>query len=188
LIGPLVLRALLSLVLRALLPILLRALVTFLPGLVRRAFPAGAIGGTLGIGLRRRGRWRDHALDGRGETIRQAAEIVVFAILIGFGLFAGRALIAISRLLLGLLGRGDQPEIMLRMLEIALRHDGIAGGLRIPCELEVLFADVMSGASNLNIRPIGFIRPGKRIGALTIAPTTTAAAATHTFVLTRSHR
>jgi len=54
-------------------------------------------------------------------------------------------------LLLTLLNCGDQPEIMFGVLEITLRHHGIARGLRIACQLEIFFTYVLRSTANLHI-------------------------------------
>lgn len=119
----------------ALLALLPLSLATVLPGL---AIAALLLRRTLGVGLglirliglglirlRLRLLLRLNALKRRSKTIERRAHLVVF-ILIGLRL-ANRALIAKLSLGLGLLRRGDETEIMLGVLEIALRHDRIAG-------------------------------------------------------------
>lgn len=65
------------------------------------------------------------ALEGRGETIRNATVIVIIHV-VRVSAFALRAVEA-SLLLLRLLGCCNQPEIMFGVLQIAFGHDGIAG-------------------------------------------------------------
>ncbi len=84
------------------------------------------------------------------EAIRQTAEIVLIILFLGLG-FARLALVAIGRLLLSLLSRCDQPEIMLGMLEVAFGHHGIAGRLGIAGELEIFFANVMGCATDFDV-------------------------------------
>ena len=59
-----------------------------------------------------------------------------------------------------LLGRSDQTKVMLRVLIIILRRDGIAGALRIAGELQIFFGDMRSRAANFYVGPIGLIYPG----------------------------
>ena len=113
-------------------------------------------------GLRRRGnrrRRRRRPLARRGETLGQAVEIVVTLVVL-LDLLAGLALIAELRLLLRQLRRCDQPKIMFGMLKVAFRHHGVAGRLRIPGELQVLFADVMRRPPDLHVGSIRLIRAG----------------------------
>ena len=111
----------------------------------------------------------------------------VMLVLLGtfFGLgFASGAHIAGLGLLLRLLGCCNNAEVMFRMLQIAFCHHGIAGGLRIASKLQIFFRNMMRRSANLHVWPVGFIGPGERIGAFAII----IVAATHTLVLTRSHR
>jgi hypothetical protein len=171
----------------------LRARATF--GLVEtlsfRIVVIGAVGAGLGlaglrlrleIGLRR----RHKALDGRRESIGDAAEITVVLGFFDKG-FAGLALISALTLLLGLLSRSDQPKIMFGVLEITLCHDRIAGRLRVTCQLQIFLADVVGGSTNLHIGAARFIGPRKRVWSLSAAAVV--GAATHTlFILSWSHR
>jgi hypothetical protein len=68
------------------------------------------------------------------------------------------------------LGRGDQAEIVLRVLEVALGGDRVAGRLRVARELYVLVGNVMGGAPDLHVRSVGFIDAGERIVIAPIAP------------------
>ena len=104
----------------------------------------------MGDRLRRR---RLDLLARRGETIRQRVEIVV-AVIVLLGLFAGRPLIAVGRLLLGLLRGGDEAEVMFRVLQITLRHDRIARRLRVACQLQVFLADVVRRPPDLHVRSV----------------------------------
>ena len=138
-----------------------------------------------GLGLRQKAwlRRRDKALDRGSKSVRDAAEIAVVLGLFHIG-FAGLTLIDTGSLLLGLLRRRDQPEIMFCMLEIALRHDWIARSLRVARQLEVFFADVVGRSTNFHIGAARFIGPRQRIRSLAIG-----GAAAHAFViLSWSHR
>jgi hypothetical protein len=118
------------------------------------------------IGLRRRGvrlrlvgllHWLRRALDGRGEPVGDAALVIV--LLLGFR-FAHLADVACLSLLLGLLSRCNDPEVMFGVLEIALGHHRVAGGLGVARELQIFFSDVMGRAADLDVGPIGLIGPG----------------------------
>ena len=88
------------------------------------------------VGLRRHALLRllgRALLAGRREAVGQAIEIVVAVIVLIR--FSRRPLVAVGRLLLSLLRGGDQPKIMLGVLQVALGHDRIAGRLRIASEL-----------------------------------------------------
>jgi hypothetical protein len=112
------------------------------------------------------------ALGRRGEAIGHV--VVVDLVVVG-------ALQAHRRRLLGRLRRCDQAEIMLRVLEITLRHHRIARGMRVARELEIFFRDVMRGAADFDVRAVGFIGARERVGALA------AVAAAHPLVLSRAH-
>jgi hypothetical protein len=151
----------------------------------------------LGIGLRTRckgGRLLPLALgalgtEGRlgsalgrgGKSVRNAAKIVIVVPIVPVLRFALGADEAGLRLLLGQLGGGDQAEVMLCVLQIAFRHDRVAGRMGVPRQLQVLFCDVVRGAANLYVRSVGFVRPGERVWALAVVATA------HTLVLTWSH-
>ena len=136
------------------------------------------------VGLRRRGLRREG--DGslrRCETVRDAAVVLVLAFRIDRVGLAGVA--GLRRL-----GAGDQAEIMLGVLEIAFRGDGVARGLRVPRQLEIFFGDLVGVAPDLHVGAVRLVGSGERIGTLAIAATVVAVvrAATHALVLTWSHR
>ena len=60
---------------------------------------------------------------------------------------------------------------MFGVLEIALGHHRVAGGLGVARELQVFLGHVMGRAPDLYVRPVGFIGPGKRIWPLAITTT-----------------
>jgi hypothetical protein len=136
----------------------------------------------LRLALERRGRARRLALERRSKAVGHAAIIIVIFLSVSF---ASRPNISDLSLLLRLLGRCYDAVVMLSVLEIAFSHNRIAGGLRIAGELQIFFRNVMGRAANFHVGSIGFKGPGERIGALAIA---VIIAATHTLVLTRSHR
>jgi hypothetical protein len=129
------------------------------------------------------------ALGRRGETVRKAADIVVLVEIVSVWL-ARRPLIARLRLLLRLLSRRDDAEVVFRVLKVILRRDGIAAGVSIARQLEIFLRDVMRIAANLYVRAVGLVGTGERIGAPTIVIVViiVVVAATHTLILPRSHR
>ena len=86
----------------------------------------------------------------RGESIRQTAEIAVIIEIVDVA-FARRPRLAALREGLRRLRRGDQPKIMLRMLQIVFSGDRIASGMRIPGKLEIFLSDMMRVAANLDV-------------------------------------
>ncbi len=72
-------------------------------------------------------------------------------------------------LLLGLLvvglRREHDAEIMLGMLEIAFRHHDVAGGLRVPPELEVFVRNRLRRSADLHVRAVAFVDAAQRIAA-----------------------
>jgi hypothetical protein len=84
-------------------------------------------------------------------------------------------------------------HIVLGVLVIALRSNGVAAGMRIAGELHVFLGDGLGIAPDLHIRTIRLIGAGQRIGCLVAAvvvaaTASVAVAATHAPVLALSHR
>src|SRR6266536_1310618 len=79
-----------------------------------------------------------------------------------------------------LLGRGDQPEIMLGVLIVVFGRDRIAGRLGVAGKLDVFFGDVGSGSADFHVGTVRLVDPGQGVLALAVAPA-------HAFVLTVSH-
>ena len=81
------------------------------------------------------------------------------------------------------MGGGDDAEIMLGVLQVAFRHDRIAGGLRVARQLQIFLGDMLGGAADFHVGPVRFVAPRQRIG-----PFAAGIAAAHALILTRSHR
>lgn len=81
-----------------------------------------------------------------------------------------------------LLGSGDETEIVLCVLQVTFRGDGIAGRLRIARELYVFLGDVMRGTADFHIGAIRFVHPRQRIVSAPVAP-----AHTLVLIMTVSH-
>jgi hypothetical protein len=58
-----------------------------------------------------------------------------------------------------LLGGGDQPEIMLRMLKVVFRRHRIPRRLGVASELDILFGDMRRRSTDLHVRAIRLIDP-----------------------------
>jgi hypothetical protein len=95
-------------------------------------------------------------LRGRGETVRQRAEIaIVFQVV---GILSGRPLLttALRERLRGL-RRGNKPEVMLGVLQIILRRYRISARVGVSRELEIFLRDVMRVPADFDIRSIRFV-------------------------------
>jgi hypothetical protein len=75
---------------------------------------------------------------------------------------------------------GDQAEIMLGVLEIALLRNRISRRLRIARKLQVFLGNVGRSAPHFDIRSVRLVHPCERIVTLAVAPA-------HTLVLLISH-
>ena len=130
------------------------------------------------------GRSLDHGL-GTGTGIRLLLAPVVgarhrvltFAVLI---LVFARA----ELLVLGL-GGGDQPVVVLGVLEIVLGHHAVAARLGVARQRRVFLGDLLRGSTNLDVGTVAFIAAGQRVGALAIVAA--AAASAHAPVLLWPH-
>ena len=121
------------------------------------------------IGRRRRLKGgRRQTFGERRELVGNSSEIVLVVLNVALR-FEGLAPVGVRGLLLR---RRDQPEIMLRVLQQILRHDDIAGSLRVARKLQVFLRDVLGGAANLTFGTVRFERARQRIGAFApvIAP------------------
>jgi hypothetical protein len=67
---------------------------------------------------------------------------------------------------LGLLGAGDDTEIVFGMLEIILRHYRIAAGLGIARQLQIFLGDMRGIATHLHVRTVALEIAGQRIDVL----------------------
>jgi hypothetical protein len=108
---------------------------------------------------------------------------VVVATAVGALILGPEIRIGLPELLLR--GR-DHAEVVFGVLVVIFRRNGIARGLRVTRQLEVLIGDVVGGAADLHVGPVGLVDAGERILSLA----TVVVAATHTLVvvLTVSHR
>ena len=76
----------------------------------------------------------------------------------------------------------DQTEIVLGVLQITFRHDRVAGGLGVARKLQILFRDMLGGATDLHIRSVRFVAAGQGIRSLAVV-----IPSAHPLVLTWSH-
>lgn len=114
----------------------------------------------------------------RGVGLARTERIVGLIVVAAIVVIAGLAVLTIGRLRLSelFLRRGDQAEIMLRVLIVIFRAHKVAGRLRIPCKLHVFFGNVGGASSNFDVGSVGFENPRQRILAFAVA-------AAHTFIL-----
>jgi len=100
--------------------------------------------------------------------------------------------VGVARLLLRLilpellLGRCDQPEIMLGVLIIVLGRHRVAGRARVARKLQIFFSDVRCRAADLDVGSVGLEHPGQGVLAAPII-IVIAAVAHPLVVLTVSH-
>src|SRR6202521_2491332 len=112
-----------------------------------------------------------------------AVEIVAVAALLGLLILLMRILLTELRL-----RRGDEAEIVLGVLQIAFRRDGIARGLRIARELHILLGDVVGGAPDLHVGAVRLVHARQRIVTAATAAAAAAIAGPHALLLSVSHR
>ena len=92
---------------------------------------------------------------------------------------------------LGLLRAGNQAKVVFRMLQVTLGRNRIAGRLRVPRQLQIFLGDVMSIASDFDVRAIRLVGPRQGIWAFAISAVVAAVigvTAAHALILTWSHR
>jgi hypothetical protein len=131
---------------------------------------------------------------GAGRSLVAVLVLVAILILLVLPEGAGRT-VAVAELEAHLFMRcHHDAHIVLGVLVIALRRNGVAAGMRIAGELHVFLGDGLGIAPDLHIRTIRLIGAGQRIGCLVAAvvvaatATSIAVAATHAPVLAWSHR
>ena len=106
-----------------------------------------------------------------GRVSAQMAALAGLAVAIVAAIVERVAIVAWHRLLLRLalaelfLGRCDQAEIVLGVLEIVLRRDGIAAGVGVTGELKIFLGDVMRVAPDFHVRTVGLVGTRERVGA-----------------------
>lgn len=93
----------------------------------------------------------------------------ILAVLVLIAVFAIGASVLLLKLLVVSLSGRENTQVMLCVLEIAFRHDDIAGSHRIPAKLKILVGDGLGGAADLYIRSVALIDPIERIAATTPA-------------------
>ncbi len=101
----------------------------------------------------------------RGEWLAIDMRLLVVSLvitLIGAAELARLLLLLVVRLTLPklLLGRGDQPKIMLSVLVIVFRCNRIARALRVARQLEIFFPNVGCRSANFYVRSIGPVHSG----------------------------
>ena len=52
---------------------------------------------------------------------------------------------------------------MLGMLVVVLGRNGVSGGARVACELEIFFSNMRSRAADLDVGSVGLVDPGHRV-------------------------
>ena len=131
---------------------------------------------------------------GAGRGLVAVLVLVAILVLLVLPESAGRP-VAVAELEAHLFMRcHHDAHIVLGVLVIALRGNGVATGMRIAGELHVFLGDGLGIAPDLHIRTIRLIGAGQRIGGLVAAvvvaatATSIAVAATHAPVLALSHR
>jgi hypothetical protein len=93
------------------------------------------------------------ALRGRGESIRQRAEIAIVFHVVALAFSRRSRLAALCERLRGLRG-SDKSKVMLRVLQIILRRDRISPRVGVSRKLEVFLGDMMRVPAYFDIRSI----------------------------------
>ena len=102
----------------------------------------------------------------RGKWLATDMRLLVVSLVITFVGAADLArllrLLIVRRLTLPklLLGRGDQPKIMLSVLVIVFRCNWISRALRVARQLEIFFPNVGCRSANFYVRSIGLVHSG----------------------------
>jgi hypothetical protein len=118
--------------------------------LVRRPLDVGLRGGWHRLRLKPLLRL---ALRGRGESIRQRAEIAIVFHVVALAFSRRSRLAALCERLRGLRG-SDKSKVMLRVLQIILRRDRISPRVGVSRKLEVFLGDMMRVPAYFDIRSI----------------------------------
>jgi hypothetical protein len=154
--------------------------------LVLRPLGKGLRGVRRGVRLRLEARWLGLLesvlpLGGGSETIGQRVKIavIVHAVLV----LPGRPLLTALRKRLRSLRGGDEPEVMLGVLQIIFRGDRVSARMSVSCELEVFFRDVVRVAAYFHVWSIRFVGSRQRIWAAPVVRRPSA----HPLILTWSH-
>ncbi len=123
--------------------------------LVRRPFDIGLRGGWHRLRLKPLLRLLISALAlrGRGESIRQRAEIAIVFHVVALAFSRRSRLAALCERLRGLRG-SDKSKVMLRVLQIILRRDRISPRVGVSRKLEVFLGDMMRVPAYFDIRSI----------------------------------
>src|SRR5690606_22917450 len=119
---------------------------------------------------------------GRSEPVVDRGEIVVEIVLFGL------ELVATELGLLRLLGRRDDAEIMLGVLQVILGHDAVARGLRIAGELQVFLGDMGRVAAHLHVGAVALVIAAQRVAVLAAAIVVAPTGAVLVVLLVWSHR
>ncbi len=122
------------------------------------------------------------ALGRRSESIGDGGEVVALVEVPSVAL-SGRARLTALRQGLSRLRRGDQPEVMLGVLQVVFGGDRIASRMRVSRKLKVFLCDVLRGASNFHVGAVQFVGTRQWIGASAVVR----GPAAHPLVLTWSH-
>jgi hypothetical protein len=133
-----------------------------------------------------------------GLTVGIRTHFVGLRLVAGIGLFAKGAVALEAALLVTLLvegplliavlfaqlflSRGDDPVIVLGVLEIVLCSHRISACLRVAGKLAVFLGDMLSCAADLYVRSVRLVAPCQGIGTLVVAVATA-----HTPILSWSH-
>jgi hypothetical protein len=110
-------------------------------GQIKSAQPSEIESGLTGEGLRRR-------FGGQREPIGQSAVVVLGVQIVRVG-FVDRTGPRLSGC--------DQPEIMLGVLKVILRRDGIAPRMSVSRQLEIFLCDVPRGSAYFDVRPVRLV-------------------------------
>jgi len=125
-------------------------------------------------------RLRFHASHGRLEIAAELVALVITVVVATLALLAERTALhgirIAAHLLHLLLAIGhDDAGVMLRVLQVVLGEDGVAGGLGVTCQREILLGDMGGRAPDFHIRSVRFEAARQRILTFAVVVVTTAA-------------